>query len=80
MTHQTPLGFTFAGVHCGFKQDNALDLALVVSDRPGAAAATFTRNRFAAAPVLYDQALLAENPAGLRAVAGNGMLRTAGPV
>jgi len=71
MTQQTPLGFTFAGVHCGLKQDDALDLALVVSDRPCVAAATFTRNRFAAAPVIYDRALLAENPTGLRAVAIN---------
>jgi len=49
----------------------AADLAVLASDRPCAAAATFTRNRFAAAPVLYDRALLAENPAGLRALAIN---------
>jgi len=71
MPPQPPLGFTFAGVACGLKKPAALDLALVVSDRPCAAAATFTRNRFPAAPVLYDRALLAENPAGLRAVAIN---------
>jgi len=71
MSNQLPLGFTFAGVACGLKKPAALDLALVVSDRPCAAAATFTRNRFPAAPVLYDRVLLAENPAGLRAVAIN---------
>ena len=71
MPPQPPLGFTFAGVACGLKKPAALDLALVVSDRSCAAAATFTRNRFPAAPVLYDRALLAENPAGLRAVAIN---------
>ncbi len=42
-----------------------------MSDRPCSAAATFTRNTFPAAPVLYDRALVAENAAGLRAVAIN---------
>ena len=66
-----PVGFTFAGVACGLKKTGALDLALVASDRPCTAAATFTSNRFPAAPVLYDRALVAENPAGLRGVAIN---------
>lgn len=64
-------GFRFAGVACGLKKTGAADLALVVSDLPCSAAATFTRNRFPAAPVLYDRALLAEHPEGLRAVVIN---------
>jgi glutamate N-acetyltransferase/amino-acid N-acetyltransferase len=71
MNTSTPRAFRFAGVACGLKQTGALDLALIASDRPCAAAALFTRNRFPAAPVLYDRALVAENPAGLRAVAIN---------
>ena len=71
MLNYTPPGFRFAGVACGLKKSGAADLALVVSDRPCSAAATFTRNRFAAAPVLYDKALLSERPAGLRAVVIN---------
>jgi glutamate N-acetyltransferase/amino-acid N-acetyltransferase len=71
MPNQTPLGFRFAGVACGLKKNGAADLALIVSDRPCAAAATFTRNRFAAAPVLYDRALISARPVGLRAVAVN---------
>ncbi len=71
MLNYTPLGFRFAGAACGLKKNRAADLALVVSDRPCSAAATFTRNRFAAAPVLYDKALLSERPVGLRAVAIN---------
>ncbi len=71
MIHHTPLGFTFAAVAAGIKKTGASDLALIVSDRPCSAAATFTRNAFPAAPVLYDRALVAENPAGLRAVAIN---------
>ena len=68
---QPPLGFTFAGVAAGIKKTGASDLALIVSDRPCSAAATFTRNAFPAAPVLYDRALVAENAAGLRVVAIN---------
>jgi glutamate N-acetyltransferase / amino-acid N-acetyltransferase len=71
MTEQVPIGFTFAGVAAGIKKTDARDLALIVSDRPCSAAATFTRNAFPAAPVLYDRALVAENAAGLRAVAIN---------
>ncbi len=71
MPNPTPLGFTFAGVAAGIKKTGASDLALIVSDRPCSAAATFTRNAFPAAPVLYDRALVAENAAGLRAVAIN---------
>jgi glutamate N-acetyltransferase/amino-acid N-acetyltransferase len=71
MPTQTPLGFRFAGIAAGIKKTGAADLALIVSDRPCAAAAVFTRNRFPAAPVLYDRALVAENPAGLRGVTIN---------
>ena len=71
MTNTLPLGFTFAGVAAGIKKTGASDLALIVSDRPCSAAAVFTRNAFPAAPVLYDRALVAENAAGLRAVAIN---------
>ena len=56
---------------CGLKKTGAADFAVIVSDRPCAAAATFTRNAFPAAPVLYDRDLLAENPAGLRGVVIN---------
>ena len=71
MQNPIPLGFTFAGVAAGIKKTGASDLALIVSDRPCSAAAVFTRNAFPAAPVLYDRALVAENAAGLRAVAIN---------
>lgn len=66
-----PHGFRFAGVAAGIKKTGAADFAAVLSDRPCAAAATFTRNAFPAAPVLYDRALLASNPAELRGVVIN---------
>ena len=71
MREEIPLGFAFAGVACGLKKTGERDVALIVSDRPCSAAAVFTTNRFPAAPVLYDRELIAENPAGLRAVAIN---------
>ncbi len=71
MTDALPLGFKFAGVAAGIKKTGTADLAVIVSDRPCAAAALFTRNRFPAAPVLYDRTLLAENPARLRGVIVN---------
>ncbi|MFQ5857704.1 MAG: bifunctional glutamate N-acetyltransferase/amino-acid acetyltransferase ArgJ [Anaerolineae bacterium] len=66
-----PAGFRAAGVHCGLKLGNAPDLALLVSERPCTAAAVFTTNRVKAAPVLYNQALLARNPTAIRAVVTN---------
>lgn len=55
-------GFDVAGVSANIKKTGAPDLALIVSRVPCTAAATFTRNRFPAAPVLYDRRLLALNP------------------
>jgi glutamate N-acetyltransferase/amino-acid N-acetyltransferase len=64
-------GFEAAGVSCGLKPGGALDLALLFAPHPCVAAGVFTTNAFKAAPVLYDQAILAHNPAGLRAVVIN---------
>ncbi len=47
-----------SGVACGLKKDGALDLALISTEAPCAAAAMFTVNRVRAAPVLYDQELI----------------------
>ncbi len=64
-------GFRAAGVHAGLKPHGAPDVALVVSERPCVAAATFTQNVVKAAPVLYDQALLAQNRTAIWAVVIN---------
>jgi glutamate N-acetyltransferase/amino-acid N-acetyltransferase len=54
-----PLGFRAAGVPAGQKSTGAPDLALVVNDGTGiAAAAVFTPNRFCAAPVQWSRALM----------------------
>jgi len=64
-------GFRIAGTHCGLKKNGHKDIALLVSDRPCQAAGVFTTNRVKAAPVLYDQALLARPDAPVRAVITN---------
>lgn len=48
---QIPKGFSFAAAACGLKK-SGLDLALLVSETPAAAAAVFTTNLVQAAPVL----------------------------
>ncbi len=51
-----PKGFRAAGVEAGIKYANRKDFALLVSDCPAAAAAVFTTNEVAAAPVQLDRA------------------------
>lgn len=52
-------GFSACGLHVGFRKNPARpDMALVVADEPAAAAATFTTNRFCAAPVQVSRAQL----------------------
>lgn len=50
-----PLGFQAAGIHCGIKKPDLLDLALCVSNVSGPIAGVFTKNRVVAAPVLLDR-------------------------
>lgn len=50
-----PGGFQAAGVKAGIKPSGALDLALLLADKPCAAAGTFTTNQVAAAPVQWDR-------------------------
>jgi glutamate N-acetyltransferase/amino-acid N-acetyltransferase len=53
-------GFSCAGVHCGLKREGRRDLALVVADDgPASAAAVFTTNAVAAAPVIVSREHLA---------------------
>jgi glutamate N-acetyltransferase/amino-acid N-acetyltransferase len=69
-----PIGFSAGATHVGVKPSNTRfdDLALIVSDRPCSAAATFTTNRFQAAPVQVSrEMLLARGGEGVRAVVVN---------
>ena len=51
-------GFRAAGVPARIKYEGRNDVALVVADAPCAAAAVFTTNAVAAAPVVYDRAVV----------------------
>jgi glutamate N-acetyltransferase/amino-acid N-acetyltransferase len=47
-----PQGFRYAAAYAGLRKIKKDDLALIVSDTPAVAAAVFTQNRVAAAPVV----------------------------
>lgn len=51
-------GFKAAGVPAEIKYKGRNDVALIVADAPCAAAAVFTTNKVAAAPVLYDREIV----------------------
>ena len=55
VAHPLPLGFTAACVSAGIKATGAPDLALIRCPNGATAAAMFTTNRFAAAPVLASR-------------------------
>lgn len=57
MPIRVPQGYRLAGVHSGVKRNpTRQDVALVVSDRPAAAAGVYTKNLVFAAPVAFDRA------------------------
>lgn len=74
---ETPKGYRFATAAAGFKKAGRNDLGLVVSDAPALAAAMFTTNKFAAAPVLVGRELL-ERHSRFRAVMFNSGQANAG--
>ena len=56
----SPAGFRASGIHSGIKKKaGAMDLAMLVSDKPAAAAGVFTLNLVKAAPVLFCKRRLA---------------------
>lgn len=58
-----PLGFSASGVSCGIKADGRKDLALIVARSAVPAAAVFTVNSMAAAPVVLSRAHIASGVA-----------------
>src|SRR5512140_3336345 len=66
-----PAGFRFAAVHAGIRKTDAPDLALIVSDRPAAAAGVFTTNRVVAAPVVLSREHLKAGANAVRAIVVN---------
>ena len=66
-----PKGFRATGAACGIKRSGAPDLALLICDPPATAAAMFTRNLVAAAPVQVSRAHLASTGGVARALIVN---------
>jgi glutamate N-acetyltransferase/amino-acid N-acetyltransferase len=66
-----PGGFRAAGVSAGIKANRGLDLAVVVSEPPAAAAAVFTLNKVQAAPVIVSREHLADSGGLARAIVVN---------
>ena len=59
-----PAGFRAAGITAGLKASGGRDVALVVNDGPAkAAAAVFTRNRVAAAPIHWSRQVISDGRA-----------------
>jgi glutamate N-acetyltransferase/amino-acid N-acetyltransferase len=71
VTNLTCPGFRFAGVAAGIKADDQLDVGLIAADAAASAAAVFTRNRVAAAPVALSRAILARARGRIRGVVVN---------
>ncbi|MGH9001441.1 MAG: bifunctional glutamate N-acetyltransferase/amino-acid acetyltransferase ArgJ [Acidimicrobiia bacterium] len=74
MSVTAPKGFVAAGVAAGFKRSGRLDLAVVATAdrRPVTAAAVFTTNLVAAAPVLISRLNLAVDPRAAAVVLNSG--------
>ncbi|KAH9175886.1 arginine biosynthesis bifunctional protein ArgJ beta chain [Lactarius sanguifluus] len=69
-----PRGYVLGGVHSGVKKDaSVLDLAILLStsSRPTAAAASFTRNAFQAAPVVVSKDVLKQTAGHARGLVVN---------
>ncbi len=61
MSITIPAGFTAAGIAAGIKGEGLKDLALIHNHGPSkAAAAVFTRNRVAAAPVIWSREAISD--------------------
>ena len=65
-----PRGFTFSAAACGLKK-SGLDLGLLVSEVPCAAACLFTTNRVQAAPIFVSQMHLRQSRGRMRGIIVN---------
>jgi glutamate N-acetyltransferase/amino-acid N-acetyltransferase len=65
-----PAGFTFAAAHCGLKRSR-LDLGILISEEPAVAAAVFTGNLVAAAPVIASREHIKKSRQSMRGLIVN---------
>ena len=66
-----PLGYRYSSIYAGIRKVSQPDVALIVSDGPAAAAAVFTQNRVAAAPVVIAKKNLGASRGRVRALLVN---------
>ncbi|MDE7112645.1 MAG: bifunctional ornithine acetyltransferase/N-acetylglutamate synthase, partial [Acetatifactor sp.] len=66
-------GFQAAGVEAGVKYQNRKDMALICSTSPCRVAGTFTSNVVKAAPVKWDQKVVAQSPFAQAVVVNSGI-------
>ena len=67
-------GFRAAGLRAGIKAGKTnKDMAMIYSEAPAVCAGTFTRNIVKAAPVLWDQKLVAEEGSARAVVINSGI-------
>lgn len=66
-----PLGYRYSATYAGIRKVLKDDVALIVSDTPAAAAAVFTQNRVAAAPVVVAKKNLRASRGKIRALLVN---------
>lgn len=66
-----PIGYRFATTYCGLRKVKKDDLALIVSDRPAAAAAVYTTNRVQASPIKLAKKNMAASRGTVSAVLVN---------
>ncbi|MFY9330708.1 MAG: bifunctional glutamate N-acetyltransferase/amino-acid acetyltransferase ArgJ [Candidatus Nanopelagicales bacterium] len=80
MSVTSPRGFLAAGVSAGIKSSGARDVAVIVNAGVSAvAAAVFTSNRFAAAPVLWSRQVIADHEARAVVINSGGANACTGP-
>jgi len=72
-----PKGFSAAGISAGIKPDGSLDVAVVAAEQPVPAAAVFTTNMAAAAPVRLSRRNLAAGPSARAIVLNSGCANAA---
>ena len=68
-----PKGFEAASAAAGIKYEGREDMALIYSQKPCVAAGTFTTNVVKAAPVKWDQKIVAESPYAQAVIVNSGI-------
>ena len=66
-------GFSAASASAGIKYQGRTDMAMIYSEKPCAAAGTFTKNIVKAAPVKWDMQVVRESPFAQAVVCNSGI-------